>query len=52
MIPDEIRNGIKTESDIHEIKKSIETGIIRGKNTRIKREKLQSPREAYDHTNT
>ena len=35
------RTGIKTESDIHEIKKSIETGIIRGKNTRIKKRELQ-----------
>jgi len=31
---------------------STETGIKRGKNSKIKRGKLQSPREAYDHTNT
>jgi len=31
---------------------STETGIKRGKNTRIKKGKLQSLREAYDHTNT
>ena len=35
---------------MHEIKKSTEIGIIRGNNTIIKREKLQSPREVYDHT--
>ena len=52
MISDEIRNEIEGKGYIHEIKKSMETGITKGKNIRIKREKLQSPRAAYDHTNT
>jgi len=32
---------METESDMHEIKKNIGTGITRGKNTRIKRKRLQ-----------
>ena len=35
------RTRINTKSDIHEIKKSTKSGITRGKNIRIKREKLQ-----------
>ena len=42
----EHRNGIEAKSDIQELKKTV--GIKEGKNTRIRKEKLQTPREAYE----
>ena len=51
MISDEIRNGIEVKGDIHESKKII-VGIKKGKNTRIKREKLQLLAKRTSSTNT
>ena len=49
MISNEIRNRIEAKCDIHEIKKSIETEITRGKNTRKKGETPISSRSVRSH---